>query len=751
MEFYYLHLMRFKIYIYLYLTLSINSYAQNSISNRIFNSDSICFYINWSTKSNEQIQYSINKFTEDAYIKYSNETICLTREDSNRPNTWENNLYASEPCYFSTQTTKGNLNKVNTIRVRLIDTIENKTVKDSVYIIGFNNPHKHYVLFATADSNDHVEVFQNHYDNIKKRVWLHILKPDGTFEVSQPVEFDIAAASSACLPNKGVAFKATKDNPIKGPNNFKTSIFTKDYKEEIKKIKMRVGGNGQNGSFGVNEICLRIINYPDWKIGGVRNTVGTWYLNGSYWSLGFPQVKPNERYVAEEYHIDKDSVDIIYPINNIYFDTIYEGINDGVKGTFIVLDSIVIELYGTDTLFSSNEIPSIDKIIWIYDKYGKRIVSYVEEGNNLQFIPIFQALADLQIDTISDHYNTIDSLIDLDNWLRFLSLANYFGIPNLISFNMSTVASYRHKPFILMEDFDWSPSYLNNWDSVITSDNGEDLGILHEIIRNLILKSPKAIDRLILVYQDLLNTGLLSSRTVPIAEQMINEIMPEYGYFHQAWGGYPNGGIDSSSQLVMLENFKNFLETRPDMTAQMLTDRWQPKDSFNITDRKTITVIFDSIPENIVQLKLNSIKLDSNFTGLYFPNPDLQISYKTSTILPEYDILIKEYPDSSNVFNLSCDSNITITFVLRRKVVNNINNISSNNFTIYPNPTTDILTIKNKLKEKFTIEIYNAKGERIIVEKNVSFIDMSNFISGLYIVKIHTNTGELFSTKILKK
>lgn len=732
------------------------SYSQIALTNTFLNSDSAFVEITWDVPENHQITYSINRFTEDSQKSYTQGFWLYDR--TQETNTWENYQYG-DPCsdtHLTFDTTpRGNLNRVNVVSVKLLDTLNRKIIKDSVYIIGFGTlPHKHYTLFATVDSSDLSEVFSD-YENeaLKKRAWLHILKPNGVFEVSQPVEFDIAAGSSACYPNKGIAFKATKDNPIKGPNNFKTSIFSKDYKEEIKKIKMRVGGNGQDGTFGINEICLRIINYHDWKIGGVRNTVGTWYVNGSYWSLGFPQVKPEERYVAEEYHIDKDSVDIIYPIPfNIYFDTIYAGFENGVAGNFVIFESTTAQMLGLpDTVFyTGNQIDSSNSV-FIQDIDGrKRVVANPEEGTSTYIQPIFQSLVDLQKDTITDHYFTIDSLINLDSWLRYLCLIHYFGIYDAIYNNVNIGLSYRHKPFILMEDFDWILNSHNNWDTKITYDDSKHFGIMHEIIQNVILKSPKAIDRMILVYQDLLNTGLLPSRTVQITEQMIDEIMPEYGYHFQSWGGYPNGGIDSNYQHIMLENFKNYLATRPDISTQLLTDRWQPKDSFNITDRKTITVIFDSIPENSVQLKLNSLNLDSNFIGLYFPNPDLQISYTTK---PEYNITIKEYPDSNN-FNLSCDSNITLTFVLREKVVNkNSYKTLENDIKVYPNPSKDIIYIESKTNTVYSVNILDLKGAIHYSSKTIekiSFIDIHELSNGVYFLKLENEKGSIIK-KFIKQ
>lgn len=46
-----------------------------------------------------------------------------------------------------------------------------------------------------------------------------------------------------------------------------------------------------------------------------------------------------------------------------------------------------------------------------------------------------------------------------------------------------------------------------------------------------------------------------------------------------------------------------------------------------------------------------------------FPKPHLQISYD---VKDGYDIFIKEYPSLSNSFELSCDSNTTLTFELKK-------------------------------------------------------------------------------------
>ena len=76
-------------------------------------------------------------------------------------------------------------------------------------------------------------------------------------------------------------------------------------------------------------------------------------------------------------------------------------------------------------------------------------------------------------------------------------------------------------------------------------------------------------------------------------------------------------------------------------------------------------------------------------------------------------------------------------------------------FTIYPNPAKDIITLqlKNAKSQKAKITIYNTTGE-LIFTQNVDAIDqskinISKFVKGVYLIKIETN-NEVLSKKIIK-
>ncbi len=81
-------------------------------------------------------------------------------------------------------------------------------------------------------------------------------------------------------------------------------------------------------------------------------------------------------------------------------------------------------------------------------------------------------------------------------------------------------------------------------------------------------------------------------------------------------------------------------------------------------------------------------------------------------------------------------------------------NLKSKGVLIFPNPTTGILNITNKEEDLESISISDFTGKVVFYTENVKndrlTIDMSMFSSGLYIVKVVLNKGEIISKKIIK-
>jgi hypothetical protein len=81
-----------------------------------------------------------------------------------------------------------------------------------------------------------------------------------------------------------------------------------------------------------------------------------------------------------------------------------------------------------------------------------------------------------------------------------------------------------------------------------------------------------------------------------------------------------------------------------------------------------------------------------------------------------------------------------------------------NSFSIYPNPTNGNLSIKNvnSIDKEIVVTVYDVLGNAIIENKELNSaienIDLSDFSSGLYFVKImNKNNQLLYSDKIVKQ
>ncbi|MBP7388753.1 MAG: multicopper oxidase domain-containing protein [Chitinophagales bacterium] len=77
---------------------------------------------------------------------------------------------------------------------------------------------------------------------------------------------------------------------------------------------------------------------------------------------------------------------------------------------------------------------------------------------------------------------------------------------------------------------------------------------------------------------------------------------------------------------------------------------------------------------------------------------------------------------------------------------------SSNNFSIYPNPTTDFLNIVSNNNEIFTLAVFNSLGEKIhsVVSTGNSKLETGNFPNGMYFLKLKTNTDSI-TQKFIKQ
>jgi hypothetical protein len=80
-----------------------------------------------------------------------------------------------------------------------------------------------------------------------------------------------------------------------------------------------------------------------------------------------------------------------------------------------------------------------------------------------------------------------------------------------------------------------------------------------------------------------------------------------------------------------------------------------------------------------------------------------------------------------------------------------VNEKQLENLTIYPNPVTDIVNIQSGNTTIQRAEVYNLEGQLVIVKENqLETINMSQLHSGMYILKLYSDTASK-TVKLLRK
>ena len=78
------------------------------------------------------------------------------------------------------------------------------------------------------------------------------------------------------------------------------------------------------------------------------------------------------------------------------------------------------------------------------------------------------------------------------------------------------------------------------------------------------------------------------------------------------------------------------------------------------------------------------------------------------------------------------------------------NDIIESEVIIYPNPTSDILNIKLRNQDIKKVILYSISG-KLLKEFDKNIIDLKNINTGVYLIKIFTNSNNIINSKIIKK
>lgn len=97
------------------------------------------------------------------------------------------------------------------------------------------------------------------------------------------------------------------------------------------------------------------------------------------------------------------------------------------------------------------------------------------------------------------------------------------------------------------------------------------------------------------------------------------------------------------------------------------------------------------------------------------------------------------------------DTNLNgIADYLESNVTLNTVNFLDNKFSVYPNPVSNFINIQSKSQIK-KVEIYNSIGQLLKSERHKINIDFSNYLSGVYFIKILDEEGNSEIKKLIKE
>lgn len=164
------------------------------------------------------------------------------------------------------------------------------------------------------------------------------------------------------------------------------------------------------------------------------------------------------------------------------------------------------------------------------------------------------------------------------------------------------------------------------------------------------------------------------------------------------------------------------------------------------TYRLVIDTIINTTVDGVQLKKYRTIALDELqfWNGGYFMDRigGLDWFFPRAIIIPEAGGPIRCYSDTqidTSFQTIACDY----------RLISSIPDLTDNyDVKIYPNPTTDVLTIK-ALQAITRIDLYELTGKFVGTSQTPS-VDLSELTSGQYIITIYFATGQKIEKKIIK-
>lgn len=134
---------------------------------------------------------------------------------------------------------------------------------------------------------------------------------------------------------------------------------------------------------------------------------------------------------------------------------------------------------------------------------------------------------------------------------------------------------------------------------------------------------------------------------------------------------------------------------------------------------------------------------NEDYAGLY-----LNFWYSVGDEIASYQITINGEIRTLIITSINSDF-----AVFKNEILLSIDSFSNSKFLIYPNPAQETLFIDNNFNQQVSAKIYDVSGKllhNLLIETELSQIDVKQLQAGLYFIVFESQTGERFSKKFVK-
>lgn len=420
----------------------------------------------------------------------------------------------------------------------------------------------------------------NFWKSWEKPCHVELLFNDGTTGFSQDAGMSIFGGYSRMLPQKSIAIIARKKY---GKNRFKYPIFSERKNKKYKSFIVRNSGGDFRKTQFRDAYMTQLVKPTGIEIQAYEPAIV--FINGEYFGIQNIREKISEHYLADNFGVDKDNVDILRH-NGVK----RHGYSKGYKA--------LLKYLRTFDLIEDTNVDSLSKFMDIENFISYNIAEVYsgngDAGGNIRYF---------KERTKKSKWRWI--FYDLD-----MGLSN----PKKDAYKDNTLADFTLKSNEIWPNPSWSTF----------------------IIRSL-LANKKLEYRYINTFCDYLNTIFKSDSALGLFDQMAKRIETEIPFHQKRWK------LTTKHWNQNLNVVRKFINERPNYLFQHIKER------FNLEDSILVKVILPD--SNICKFELNTLNLNSNFSGLYFAG--VPISVKVN---PKHDYAFKGWKGRKET-----DINIEIT------------------------------------------------------------------------------------------